>query len=71
MRSTKVQPNVSCGSGKKVDFIGLVIFSNSGHFRFSTRLNFIIHHLRFMDAVVKDIKSWMQWLKDMKSFEWT
>ena len=29
---TKFQPNVSSGSGEKVDIIGLVIFSNSGHF---------------------------------------
>ena len=42
MLYTKFQPNVSSSSGEKVDFSGLAIFINSGHFLFSTRLNFII-----------------------------
>ena len=41
MLYTKFQPNISSGSGEKVDFKGLAIFSNSSHFFFSTRLNFI------------------------------
>ena len=34
MLYTKFQPNISNGSGEKVDFSGLhvVIFNNSGHF---------------------------------------
>ena len=32
MLYTKFQPNIPCGSGEKVDFIGLAIFRNSGHF---------------------------------------
>ena len=32
MLYTKVQPNMASGSGEKVDFSGLDIFSNSGHF---------------------------------------
>ena len=31
MLNTKFQPNISSGSGGKVDFSGLVIFSNRGH----------------------------------------
>ena len=41
MHYTKFQPNMLSGSGETVDFSGLAIFSNSGHFLFSTRLNFI------------------------------
>ena len=37
-----IQPNISSGSGEKVNFSGLALFSNSGTFCFSTRLNFII-----------------------------
>ena len=36
------QPNISSGAGEIVDFSGSAIFSNSGHFGFSTRLSFII-----------------------------
>ena len=36
------QPNISSGSEVKVDFSGLDFFSNSGHFLFWTRRNFII-----------------------------
>ena len=32
MLHTKLQPNISIGSGEKVDFSGLAIFINSGHF---------------------------------------
>ena len=32
MLYTKFQPNISSASGEKVDFRGLAIFSNSGHF---------------------------------------
>ena len=32
MPYTKFQPHISSGSGEKVDFNGLAIFSNSGHF---------------------------------------
>ena len=32
MLLTKFQPNISSGSGGKVDFSGLAIFSNGGHF---------------------------------------
>ena len=32
MLDTKFQPNMSSVSGGKVDFSGLAIFSNSGHF---------------------------------------
>ena len=32
MLYTKFQPNISSGSGKKVDFRGLGIFTNNGHF---------------------------------------
>ena len=32
MHYTKFQPNIFSGSGEKVDFSGLVIFSNNGHF---------------------------------------
>ena len=32
MLYTKMQPNISSGSGGKVDFSGLAIFSNSFHF---------------------------------------
>ena len=35
MLYTKFQPNISSGSGEKVDFSGLANFSNSGHFQFS------------------------------------
>ena len=31
MLGTKFQPNIPRGSREKVDFIGLAIFSNSGH----------------------------------------
>ena len=31
MLYTKFQPNIFSGSGAKVDFSGLAIFSNSGH----------------------------------------
>ena len=31
MLYTKFQPNILSGSGGKVDFTGLAIFSNSGH----------------------------------------
>ena len=31
MLYTKFQPNISSGSGEKVDFSSLAIFSNSGH----------------------------------------
>ena len=42
MLDTKFQPNMSSVSGGKVDFSGLAIFSNSGHFWFPTSLNFVI-----------------------------
>ena len=42
MLYTKFQPNILSGSGGKVDFISFAIFSNGGHFEFSTRLNFTI-----------------------------
>ena len=42
MLCTKFQPNIPSGSGEKVKFAGLAIFSISGHFLFSTRLNSII-----------------------------
>ena len=42
MLYTKFQPNMSSGSGEKVDFSGLAIFSNSSNFLFLTKLNFII-----------------------------
>ena len=32
MPYTKFQPNISSGSGEKVDFSGLAIFSNSSYF---------------------------------------
>ena len=32
MLYTNVQPNILSGSGEKVDFKDLAIFSNSGHF---------------------------------------
>ena len=32
MLCTKFQPNISSGSGEKVDFSGLAVFSNSSHF---------------------------------------
>ena len=32
MQYTKFQPNIPIGSGGTVDFKGLAIFSNSGHF---------------------------------------
>ena len=32
MLYTKFQPNISNGSEEKVDFRGLTIFSNNGHF---------------------------------------
>ena len=32
MLYTKFQTNISSGSGEKVGFNGLAIFSNSGHF---------------------------------------
>ena len=41
MLCTKFQPNISSGSGGKVDFKGLSIFSNSGHICFLSSLNFI------------------------------
>ena len=37
-----IQPNISSGSGGKVDFNGLAIFSKSGQFFSPTSLNFII-----------------------------
>ena len=37
MLYTKFQPNVPCGFGEKVDFIGLAIFSNSGNFIFDSQ----------------------------------
>ena len=40
MLCTKFQPNISSDSGEKVDFSGLAKFSSSGHFLFSTKLNF-------------------------------
>ena len=40
MLYTKFKPNIS--SGEKVDFSGLAIFSNSGHFLISINQNFII-----------------------------
>ena len=41
MFQTKFQQNIPCASAEKVDFIGLAIFSYSGHFKFSTKLNLI------------------------------
>ena len=32
MLYTKFQPSISSGSGEKLDFSGLTIFSNSSHF---------------------------------------
>ena len=42
MLYTKFQPNIPSGYGEKVDYSGLAIFSNSGHFCFPSSLNFII-----------------------------
>ena len=42
MSYTIFQLNISSGSGDKVDFSGLPIFSNRGHFWFPTSLNFTI-----------------------------
>ena len=42
MLFTKFLSTMSSGSGEKVDFSGLAIFSNSSHFLFPTSLNFII-----------------------------
>ena len=42
MLYTKFQPNISNASGAKFDYSGLAIFSNSGQFLFSTRLNNVI-----------------------------
>ena len=69
MLYTKFQKNIPCDSGEKIDFNGLAIFSNSHHFGFSNRLNFIslkhgslvmLRKLRTTDAVVLENKSF-QW----------
>ena len=61
MLYTKFQPNISSDSGGKVHFSSLATFSNSGHFRFPTSLNFILlmlHvNLRTMGSVVSKNKS--------------
>ena len=41
MLFTKFLPNILSGSGGKVDFSGLAIFSNSGQIWFPSSLNFI------------------------------
>ena len=41
MLHTKLLPNISSGSGRKVDFSGLANFSNSGHIPLPSSLNFI------------------------------
>ena len=71
MLYSKFQPKISSGSGEKVDFKGLAIFSNSGHFysppgsilsfRSPAASSCSMWNLRTMGAVV---------LED-KSFEWT
>ena len=38
----KFQPKIPSRSGENGDFNNFAIFSNGGHFEFSTRLNFII-----------------------------
>ena len=54
MLYTKFQPNISSGSGRKIDFIGSAIFSNSGHFLFSASLNFnILKHCSLVMLHVK------------------
>ena len=40
MLYTKFQPNMSSGSGEKVDFSGLAIFSNSSNFLFLFQAEF-------------------------------
>ena len=42
MLYTNFQPNISSGSGGKIDFSGLASFSNSGHFCFHISLKLII-----------------------------
>ena len=42
MLYTKFQPNISNCAGGQVDFSGLAIFSNSGHFLIPISLNCII-----------------------------
>ena len=42
MLHTKSQPNISCHSGEKVNFIGYASFGIGGHLGFSTGLGFII-----------------------------
>ena len=71
MLHTIYQPNITCNSGEKVDFIDFAIFSTGGHLGFLTILNFsilkpynlvMLHvNLRDMDAVVSETKS----------FKWT
>ena len=38
----KIQPKISSGSGEKVDYVVLAIFSNGGHLGYSTGPNFTI-----------------------------
>ena len=54
MLYTKVQPTISSGSGEKVDFGCLAIFSKSSHFLFPTSLNVII--LKPCSLVMLDVK---------------
>ena len=71
MLYTNFQPNIICGSGEKVEFIGLTSFSNSGHCLFSTRLNFII--LKPWSLVMLHVKlgTMNAVVSEKKSFEWT
>ena len=71
MLYTKFQPNTSCGSGEKVDFIGVAISSNSGHFSFSTRLNFIILKPCSLVMLHVKLKTMGAVVSKNKSFEWT
>ena len=41
-QGTKFQPNISSSSGENGDFNSFAIFSNGGHLKISTTLNFTI-----------------------------
>ena len=66
---TSYKISIKYTSGENGDLNSFAIFSNGGHLEFSTRLNFIILkpwslimlHMKFMDSVVEE----------NKSFEWT
>ena len=49
---TKFQPKIPSHSGENGDFISFAIFSNGGHFEFSTRLNFTVLKPAAFDARV-------------------